>query len=511
MLVFNQYTRIVFICILISGFISPLSAKRNKISVQEATISYSSRTELPSVLDESSGLLWWNGKLWSHNDSSGADSIYAFAASNPKSVEQYYAGAPNKDWEAMEMDDEYIYIGDFGNNKRIQRTDLRIFKIEKQSLLNGTPAVDTIFFSYPEQTDFADRPKTENTDFDCEAFIITTDSIYLFSKQWISGGTALYSLPKTPGTHTANYISSYNINGLVTDAAYLPEKRMLALCGYSSSYLRQFIYIFYDFEGRHFFDGEKYNFTLNLGLFPHQIEGIATEDGRTYYVTNEYTAVSPQRLHTFDVGSFFENYLLRPETAEKIFGPEIVCQDNMPTTYMIPPVYQAESYEWELPQGAKGISISNSISIYFDTASISGNVAVRGVNKHGYGGYTTLPVSVTQKPATPTIFITKHHQNILQSSSPVGNQWYNHEGRIRGATSQQYEVTAYSDYYVVVTIDGCSSERSNIIKKGCYIELEEPPLIETAPVEKPTDAQRLLQYKKEDSKKKKRKGLFRRK
>ncbi len=82
------------------------------------------------------------------------------------------------------------------------RTDLHILRIEKNSLLEGNPVIDTIWFIYENQKDLAAVPSNE-TDFDCEAMVVSEDSIYLFSKQWDSLGTGFYQLPKTPGIHTA--------------------------------------------------------------------------------------------------------------------------------------------------------------------------------------------------------------------------------------------------------------------------------------------------------------------
>jgi hypothetical protein len=53
--------------------------------------------------------------------------------------------------------------------------------------------------------------------------------------------------------------------------------------------------------------------------------------------------------------------------------------------------------------------------------------------------------------------------NVLTSSSPAGNQWYNSNGIIAGATNQTYTATASGDYYVIVTIAGCSSDTSNVL------------------------------------------------
>ncbi len=86
----------------------------------------------------------------------------------------------------------YLYIGDFGNNAG-SRTDLHILRIEKSSLLEGMPAIDTIAFAYEDQTDFT--PSNQNTAFDCEAFIAGTDSLFLFTKNWNNLSTVCYSVP----------------------------------------------------------------------------------------------------------------------------------------------------------------------------------------------------------------------------------------------------------------------------------------------------------------------------
>lgn len=498
---------IIIVLTALPAFYSLKAQKSPNYPLQEATINYIERKDLPVQIDESSGLMYWNGKLWSHNDSSGADSIYAFPSADPSQLEHYYADAPNKDWEAIDQDSEYIYIGDFGNNKAIQRTDLRIFRIKKNSLLAHHPVVDTVFFHYSNQTDFSPRSKSENTEFDCEAFIVTDDSIYLFTKQWISKNTSLYSLPKTPGSHTANYLATYPVSGLVTDAVYLKSKRILALSGYTASYLRQFIYVFYDFEENNFFKGRKYRFTLNMGLFPHQIEGLATADGAVYYVTNEYQSVSPQRLHTFDVKDYFKEYLLLPETAEKIQGPEYVCVNNRGVTYSIPSIHQAESYEWILPPGVTGSSNKNSITLLFDTVAAAVDIAVRGVNMYGKGGKSVLTVNTIPKPAKPLIAHSSYDRNMLYSSSPKGNQWYDQEGAIKGATAQTYKVAGYGDYYVIVTLNGCSSEPSNTIRTGCIITPEIWPVFSIDTIALPFGVEKLYGLPKRETNKK-RKFLF---
>jgi hypothetical protein len=62
-------------------------------------------------------------------------------------------------------------------------------------------------------------------------------------------------------------------------------------------------------------------------------------------------------------------------------------------------------------------------------------------------------------PETPVI---TQNGNALTSSSAAGNQWYNENGIISGATGQTYAPNVTGDYYVIVTGEfGCISDPSN--------------------------------------------------
>jgi hypothetical protein len=65
-------------------------------------------------------------------------------------------------------------------------------------------------------------------------------------------------------------------------------------------------------------------------------------------------------------------------------------------------------------------------------------------------------------PATPVITA---NDKVLHSNVASGNQWYNENGLINGATNQDYTVTSDGKYFVIVTASGCSSDSSNIIAK----------------------------------------------
>ncbi len=303
----------------ISGCTDRLAINYNKAATindgsciyNPANVGPSSSLSLAGTLSETSGLIFWNNHLWTQNDNTDTN-IYSLDTLNGNFVHAYpLSRITNKDWEEISQDDNYVYIGDFGNNYG-NRTDLKIFRISKNSILNETPVIDSIGFSYSDQVDFTSG--SNNTDFDCEAFIVSKDSIYLFTKQWKSNRTSLYSLSKNPGEQVAKLRFTFDVKGLITGAVYLESERIVALSGYSET-LDPFIYLLYDFNGSDFFGGNKRKIAL---LIPyHQTEGIATSNGIKYYISNEHFSLAPlinvpQQLNIFDLSSFLGNYLGLP-------------------------------------------------------------------------------------------------------------------------------------------------------------------------------------------------------
>ena len=192
----------------ISGCTDPLSKNYNPAAtINDGSCQYNSlklkpeySIRLSDSIKETSGLIAFDGLLWSHNDDH--DTTLYGLDSLGKIRKKVMLKTINHDWEEISQDSTHLYIGDFGNNFRGNRTDLHLLKIEKKSFLEGNPVIDTISFSYSDQTDFTVQ-KGNTTNFDCEAFIVTRDSIYLFSKQWTSSKTSIYVLPNQPGKQIA--------------------------------------------------------------------------------------------------------------------------------------------------------------------------------------------------------------------------------------------------------------------------------------------------------------------
>lgn len=314
------------------GCTDPLASNYNNAATHnngtclytDASVSPTVSYPLQNTLVETSGLAMWNGKIWTHNDNTNIN-LYTLDTTNGQIANIYsLVGTSNNDWEEISQDSNYFYIGDFGNNASGNRTNLKILRVAKASLSLAVPTVDTISFAYADQTDFT-AVGNNKTDFDCEAFIVAQDSIYLFTKQWTSNQSRMYALPKTPGTYKAQPGAILNVQGLVTGASYLSQKKIIALSGYSTA-LQPFVYLMYDFTGNNFVSGNKRK--INVSLPFHQIEGICSSNGLRYYVSNEAFARGPlnypQKLHVLDLSTFLQNYLgLNPT---KTTGAEISAQ-----------------------------------------------------------------------------------------------------------------------------------------------------------------------------------------
>jgi len=302
----------------ISGCTDPLASNFNPSATQndgsctynEASVAPTTSFNLSEDVKETSGLILWNNSLWTINDSHDIK-LYAVDTLNGNTIQSYTVnGVINSDWEEISQDANYVYIGDFGNNETGNRKDLRILRVEKNSLLANAPQIETINFAYEDQTDFT-NVGSNNTDFDSEAFVVTDDSIFIFTKQWISQKTSVYSFPKAPGTYSAKLRSTYNVAGLITGATLLPSDNLIALSGYSAS-LQPFIFLLYDYKNTDYFGGNKRKISVSLPF--HQVGGITTSDGLKYFISNEYFSQPPllttsQKLHTLDLSDFLSGYL----------------------------------------------------------------------------------------------------------------------------------------------------------------------------------------------------------
>lgn len=262
--------------------------------------------DLSTRLKESSGLSFFNGNMYTHNDD-GLTQIYVIdTLTGALQDSVLIANVSNVDWEDLEVHDDWFYVGDFGNNVSGNRSNLRIFKWDSDAHNSGVFDIDTIRFSYENQTSFL--PISANTTaFDCEAFIVFQDSLYLFSKRWNDQRTFLYAIPNVAGLHVAKLLDSLDTQGMVTGAHYDTASGRICLVGYTNL-LQPYLYFLYDYEGRGFFGGNKRRIALNLPF--HQVEAVSSTGNGHYYFSNEFAHISPlpavqAKFHKVDLSALF--------------------------------------------------------------------------------------------------------------------------------------------------------------------------------------------------------------
>jgi hypothetical protein len=300
----------------ISGCTDPLANNYNPAAtINDGTCTYppssispSRSINLPSIINETSGLVIDGDSVWTHNDDADIN-LYRFSIKDIGYSAFPLKGAKNIEWEDMSSDEVYFYLGDFGNNSAGNRTDLRILRVKKTDVLKGSMTFDTIRFAYEDQI-ISGSQAANTTDFDCEAIAVIGDSIVVFSKMWTTQKSVIYTFPKQPGSYIAKKKATLDIGGLITGASAIPNKQLILLCGYSRL-LQPFLYLLYDFPGTEYHAGNKRKVSLNIPF--HQVEGIATSNGLMAYCTNEklvqsFLEINPA-FHSLDLTNILKQYL----------------------------------------------------------------------------------------------------------------------------------------------------------------------------------------------------------
>ena len=233
-------------------------------------------TEISKEIDETSALEIINGNFLTLNDSGDDPLLYVFDKTGKILSKNLISGAQNRDWESLASDENFVYIGDIGNNKG-NRKDLKIYLIDFDFKL-----VDSINFNYKNQSKFKKKKKNR---FDAEALVSIKDSLMIFSKNRKDLTTEVYSLPKTPGFYAVNPKYSFKVDALITGADYDSKLDLLALAGYSYSIKKQYLFLFKNFSYI------KTNDTIfqkfNIPITNAQIEAIKIINDKNFWLTSE--------------------------------------------------------------------------------------------------------------------------------------------------------------------------------------------------------------------------------
>jgi hypothetical protein len=175
-------------------------------------------------IDESSGLAASRrhpGIVYTFNDSGGTPRLFALGISDCRvRAAITLGGARNRDWEAMAIGTDGLYVGDIGDNLKDQPYST-VYRIPEPKTLRTQTVRATAY-----------RIKYEDGPHNAETLMIDprTNRIYIASKEF---GGSLYEGPKRLST------SGYNVMRHVadaplwaTDGAFAPDGRTFVIRGY---------------------------------------------------------------------------------------------------------------------------------------------------------------------------------------------------------------------------------------------------------------------------------------
>lgn len=266
----------------------PQNSANNKIKkITKAAIVCDS---LPIRLNESSGLIYFRSRLWSINDSGDGPYIYSFD-SEGKRIQQVItiSNAKNIDWEEITQDNQFIYVGDVGNNFG-DRNTISVYKIVKDSIpQNDNAALEAKIINLHYKKEINKSPFRNWSELDCEALVCIDSSLIFFSKNWEGPYCNIYVAPNKPGDYEITPYRTMYLDGLVTAASYFPENKNLILLGYKDHI--PFIFAFANFQVDDIKKKPKTKKKHFLKLIGYQTEGIAFIDKNTAIFSSEYNII----------------------------------------------------------------------------------------------------------------------------------------------------------------------------------------------------------------------------
>ena len=232
---------------------------------------------LSKKLDETSGLEIIGNQLITINDSGNNPILFYLDKNGNIAKERKIECCKNNDWESLAVDDEFIYIADFGNNYDT-RKNLSIIKIPIAENINESEIIN---FSYPEQKKF--RRIYRRSEYDAEALISFEDKLLIFTKNKRKKITEIYSLPKNEGNYQAKKIGSLNTDSIVTGGDYDKATNTLALTS-TIKFDEYYVLIISDFSLNN--KNQKIDM-YEIPVGKTQVEAIKIIDKDNFWITSE--------------------------------------------------------------------------------------------------------------------------------------------------------------------------------------------------------------------------------
>ena len=259
---------------------------------------------ISSKLSEISGIEnLSNDTFLAINDSGDEPIIYAMNSDGIIFHKIFITGAKNMDWEDLSSDDDFIYIGDIGNNRN-QRKDLVVYRIPLTNLMGyqnidgkghhnlpDTLKAEPYPLNYPDQISFP--PKESRMNFDSEAIAEAEGKLLILSKDRSKpyhGLCKVYEVDLSNNLPQIKLLQEIQLKGMswltgsVTGCDYFNNKL------YVLTYKR--LYIFERRQG-------VFKLLLKKNLGPiQQWEGICVETENKIRIVAEKSRLGRQKMKT---------------------------------------------------------------------------------------------------------------------------------------------------------------------------------------------------------------------
>ncbi|MGE5425032.1 MAG: T9SS type A sorting domain-containing protein [Syntrophothermus sp.] len=185
------------------------------------------------------------------------------------------------------------------------------------------------------------------------------------------------------------------------------------------------------------------------------------QDPQTFslYNTTIFTVtVTAPGAPCFDSDEVIAEVYGGPLTANPQVLPGIICETDSARLFANPGGGSGfYTYSWTCsPPGTPPWSSSEANPGISPVVTTTYNLVVSDGINHAYG---TVDLTVTPKPPVPFIHM---ENNLLVSDACCGNQWYLDNVAIPGANGPDYLPENNGSYFVIVTLDGCMSDSSNL-------------------------------------------------
>lgn len=338
---------------------------------------------LPPIVQETSGLLFYQGLVWTHNDSGNKPVLYGFNPGNAKVKSRLkLKGVRNNDWEDIALTPYGVVVGDFGDNRGVRNTrELLRFEFPKKYKYCNAVVPTRTRFSITG--DMFQDPSGNMHNRDIEAMTWAGNRLLLFTKNRKDHLTYILALDSFPADTVLSPIGVLQAGGLVTGADYHEESDMLVLVGYAR--FRSFVYILPDFL-KSGMESDRGKRIILQGLDGSQVEGITWIGPDSVLISTEKTGVFGPVTYLLRVNHLAANPHLDSELLLKttVFARQAIWSDNTKVDVLV--------------HAREGVNARIEIISTHGEILASQNVTL-------HAGDSLLSVNHIQRPARGSVFV----------------------------------------------------------------------------------------------------------